>query len=92
MLSVGRVEEIIQEILLDHVIECQINYLLSEYPEKLDADEEDNITHIFEILTIDNLSFEAKEFLQKDINKATKTECKYILTTPCSVDIIWGRE
>ncbi len=89
MISVERMKDIIQDILVGHGIEGQINYLLTEYPEKLHPHEMEVIRHILEIIIIENISYEAKGYLEtemvENINKINHSSN----STPIILEIIW---
>ncbi len=89
MISVDRMKDIIRDILVEHGIECQINYLLTEYPEKLHFHEEDVVKHMFEIIIIENIAYEAKGYLEAEMREGVNKINQSGLSSPLILEIIW---
>lgn len=89
MISVERMEDIILDILVEHGIEGQINYLLTEYPEQLHPHEREVVRHIFEIIIIENIAYEAKGYLETEMSDGVNKINHSSISTPILLEIIW---
>ena len=92
MLSTERMKDIIQDILVEHGIESQTNYLLTEYPERLHPSDKEVVRHIFEILIIESLSFESQDFLEVEMGKLINKINHSSFSIPIILEIIWIRD
>ena len=89
MISIERMKDIIQDILIEHGIESQTNYLLTEYPESLDSLDKEVVRHIFEIIIVESLSFESKDFLEIEMNELTNKINYSSFSIPIILELIW---
>jgi|ETNvirome_6_1000_1030641.scaffolds.fasta_scaffold30114_1 hypothetical protein len=89
MISTERMKDIIQDILIEHGIESQTNYLLTEYPERMDPSDKEVVRYIFEIIIIESLSFEAKDFLEIEMNELINKINHSSFSIPIIVEVIW---
>jgi hypothetical protein len=92
MLSIERMKDTIQDILVEHGIESQTNYLLTEYPERFHTSEKEVVRHIFEIIIIESLSFEAKDFLESEMNELINKINHSSFSIPIILEVIWIRD
>ena len=89
MISTERMKDIIQDILIEHGIESQTNYLLTEYPERMDPSDKEVVRYIFEIIIIESLSFEAKDFLESEMNELINKINHSSFSIPIILEVIW---
>ena len=92
MISTERMKDIIQDILIEHGIESQTNYLLTEYPERMDPSDKEVVRYIFEIIIIESLSFEAKDFLEIEMNELINKINHSSFSIPIILEVIWIRD
>ena len=89
MISIGQMKDVLEDILVEHGIEGQINYLLTEYPDRLHPNDDEVVRHIFEIIFIESLSFEAKGFLEIEMNELLNKINHSSFSIPIILEIIW---
>jgi len=89
MISIERLKDIIQDILIEHGIESQTNYILTEYPERMDPSDKEVVRHIFEIIIVESLSFESKDFLEIEMNELTNKINQSSFSIPIILELIW---
>ena len=89
MISIEQMKDVLEDILVEHGIEGQINYLLTEYPDRLHPDDDEVVRHIFEIIFIESLSFEAKGFLEIEMNELLNKINHSSFSIPIILEIIW---
>ena len=85
-------KDVLEDILVEHGIEGQINYLLTEYPDRLHPDDDEVVRHIFEITLMESLSFEAKGFLEIEMNELLNKINHSSFSIPIILEIIWIRD
>ncbi len=89
MISIEQMKDVLEDILVEHGIEGQINYLLTEYPDRLHPNDDEVVRHIFEIIFIESLSFEAKGFLEIEMNELLNKINHSSFSIPIILEIIW---
>ncbi len=89
MISIEQMKDVLEDILVEHGIEGQINYLLTEYPDRLHPDDYEVVRNIFEIIFIESLSFEAKGFLEIEMNELLNKINHSSFSIPIILEIIW---
>ncbi len=92
MLSIDRMRDIIQDVLIEHGIEGQTNYLLTEYPERLHPSDTEVVRHIFEIILIESLSFESKGYLESEMTDLLNKTNHSSFSIPIILEVIWIRD
>ena len=92
MLSIEQMKDVLEDILVEHGIEGQTHYLLTEYSDRLHLNDDEVVRHIFEITLMESLSFEAKGFLEIEMNELLNKINHSSFSIPIILEIIWIRD